>query len=832
MITVFYLVRLAVRNLRRGGQRVLVALLCITFGIMALVAMNMLAQSIDSAVQLAPAQLLGGDMSLVRKAEDDFRTEDLDQLKMLEQSGEISRYTLIAYNNTSIMFRTPGPGELHFAGTAMGIEADKYPLAGSLTIGEPGSTGLTTLLHRIGDTVITRDIAEQYHLKVGDPIVLSDLRFGVPLDGNVAGIAYDTPNHRGEKIYYSIETAQKLANGQPVINTAIVNSAQAHAVIAKLEGDGWSVDWAVGRSDGNTANLWVIGLRGAGILGLLVAGIGIANTMQVLLRRRQREIAIWKTLGYRLGDLRLIFSLEAALLGLAGSLLGAGLGVLISSGLLELFLRTSSLLYQWTFSPIPPVLGILVGTLTTVIFASWAIVISSQARPMALLRNEPVDVQSLPGCQSALLGLLLAAPFTGLASLVMGSLAAGIGVLAGIGFGILLLGGFFKTMLWACTRLFALRAFPLIRMSINSLRRSGVVLVFAMIALFIGVLSMSMGLAVAQFSQRRIAGGPLEVQGYNLNILATADQENAIRQALQAQHPEKVGVGYRAALVSLSEAGAIGSSASEPVAAMAATLVGRSDPQDYLLRGAEWGSQPDGVYAYQGTNLKAGSQVKATFQDGATQIFTVVGTYDIDYRSMYLYPPTGLLMTAQAFRRVTQPDSLIYFVQVPPDQVRNATAALGAALPRATVVDLVAFAARFMQSYQNLYLLAIVMAGLALLAGILLVANSVSLAMLDRRYEIGILKTVGYARRQILAVFAVEYGLVGLLATGAGLLVIEGFLAILAMAAHQAAVLLLLNFPSLALIALCGVGLTLLTVLGVTWNPTRLPPAVVLHDWG
>jgi putative ABC transport system permease protein len=123
------------------------------------------------------------------------------------------------------------------------------------------------------------------------------------------------------------------------------------------------------------------------------------------------------------------------------------------------------------------------------------------------------------------------------------------------------------------------------------------------------------------------------------------------------------------------------------------------------------------------------------------------------------------------------------------------------------------------------------MSGLALLAGLLLVANSVSLAMLDRRYEIGILKTVGYARRQILFVFAVEYGLVGLLATGAGLRAIEGLLALLAIAARQAAVVLLLNFPSLALIAFCGVGLTLLTVINVTWNPTRVPPLVVLNDW-
>jgi putative ABC transport system permease protein len=837
MITYYYLARLAFRNLRRGGQRVLVALLCITFGIMALVAMNMLAQSIESAVQLTPAQLLGGDMSLVRKSEDAFRPEDIDQLKSLQQSGAISRYTLIAYNNTSIMLRVPGSGQIYFAGTALGIEPDQYPLAGSLTIGDPGSTGsfaasLATLLQKAGDVVITRDIAEQYHLKVGDPIVLSDLRVGAPLEGRLRGIAYDTPNHRGDKIYYSIETARKLANSLPVINTAIANSAQGQLAVAKLEDSGWTVDWAVSRGAGNSANLWVIGLRGAGILGPLVGGIGIANTMQVLLRRRQREIAIWKTLGYRLGDLRLIFSLEAAILGLSGSLLGAGLGVLISSGLLELFLRTSNLLYQWTFSPTPPLLGILIGTLTTVIFATWAIILSSQARPMALLRNEPVDIQGLPGCQSLLLGLLLAAPFGGLTSLVMGSPAAGIGVLAGIGVGILLLGATFSGLLWVCTHFLPLRAFPLVRMAFNSLRRSGAGLVLAMIALFIGALSMSMGLTVTQFSQRRISGAAVDVQGYDLTILSPAGQESAIRQAVQAQHPEKVGVGYRTALADLSVVDANGDGGSERPAAMDAILVGRSDPQDYVIHGANWGSQPEGVYAYQGANLKAGDQVKATLGDGATQIFSVVGTYDINYRSMYLYPPTGLLMSAKGFTRFAPPDSLTYFIQVPPNQVSRSAAALGAALPQATVVDLFTYAGRFMQSYQNLYLLAIVMAGLALLAGLLLVANSVSLAMLERHYEIGILKTVGYARRQILGIFAVEYGLVGLLATGAGLLVVEGLLAVVAIASHQAIALLLLSLPSLALVAVCSLGLTLLTVLGVTWNPTRVSPAIVLNNWG
>lgn len=837
MITLFHFVRLSVLNLCRGGQRVIVALLCIAFGIMVLVSMSMIAKSIEGTLLVEPAQLLGGDLSMGRETEDTIFPKHVDQLKALQQSGEISQYTLIAFNNTSIMFHAAGSGEMHFVGNGMGIEPDKYPLAGTLDIEEPGSTGLPTLLRQVGDVIITRDIAIGYNLKVGDRIVLSDLRIGMPVECTIRAIANDTPNHQGDKLYYTLETAQKLANGQAVVNTIIANTTHAKTVSEKLNNSGWSVDWAAGRRDTQTANAWIIGLRGAGILGLLVGGIGIANTMQVLLRRRQREIAIWKTLGYREGHLRLIFSLEAGLLGLAGSVLGAGLGVLISGQVLELLRRTSTVLYEWTFSPAPPLLGILVGTLTTVIFAYWAIVVTSQARPMALLRNEPIDVRRLPKLQSMALGLLLAVPFITLISLVMESVIAGIGVLLFLVIGIATLGGFFNGVLWVCTRALPTRGFPLARMAFSSLRRRGVALVFAMIALFVGVLSMSSGLAVSQVSERRIAGQSVDFQGTNLSILAPADQESAIRRAIAAHNPQQVSVGYRTTLEGLRQTSGVSGQAELgktpevlSVNATDAVLVGRSDPQDYVVSGAAWGSQPDGVYAYKWANLKVGSRVEATFRDGTTKTFTVVGSYDVNYRSIYLYPPIGLLMTTQGFTQVTRPDSLTFFVQFEPSQIGSVATALATALPQATVVDLIAYAGRFMQSYQKLYVLPIVMAWLALLAGILLVANSVSLAMLDRRYEIGILKTVGYTRGQILALFAVEYGLVGLLATGAGVLLVQGLLAVLAIANHLAASVLLLNFQSLAIIAFCGVGLALLTVVGVTWEPTRVSPVAVLNE--
>ena len=69
-----------------------------------------------------------------------------------------------------------------------------------------------------------------------------------------------------------------------------------------------------------------------GLLALLIGGVGIVNTMQVLLARRRVEIAMLKTTGYQRRDLYLLFGLEAALLGLIGGILGALLGIGIAAG--------------------------------------------------------------------------------------------------------------------------------------------------------------------------------------------------------------------------------------------------------------------------------------------------------------------------------------------------------------------------------------------------------------------------------------------------------------------------------------------------------------------
>jgi putative ABC transport system permease protein len=68
-------------------------------------------------------------------------------------------------------------------------------------------------------------------------------------------------------------------------------------------------------------------LGGIAIISLLVGGIGVMNIMLVSVTERIGEIGLRKALGARPSSIRSQFLVEASVLGLAGGLLGVGLGI-------------------------------------------------------------------------------------------------------------------------------------------------------------------------------------------------------------------------------------------------------------------------------------------------------------------------------------------------------------------------------------------------------------------------------------------------------------------------------------------------------------------------
>ena len=72
-------------------------------------------------------------------------------------------------------------------------------------------------------------------------------------------------------------------------------------------------------------------LAGIGSVSLIVAAIGITNTMLMSIFERTKEIGIFKVLGCSLGNIRSMFLIEAGLIGFFGGIFGLGLSFGLSA---------------------------------------------------------------------------------------------------------------------------------------------------------------------------------------------------------------------------------------------------------------------------------------------------------------------------------------------------------------------------------------------------------------------------------------------------------------------------------------------------------------------
>ena len=117
-------------------------------------------------------------------------------------------------------------------------------------------------------------------------------------------------------------------------------------------------------------------LGGIGAVSLLVAAIGIANTMIMSIYERTREIGVMKVLGAELSDIKRLFLFEAGLIGLVGGIVGIAFSILVSfilnSAGISLFINIFGYMEEGSKISIIPLWLIL----TSIIFATLIGIIS------------------------------------------------------------------------------------------------------------------------------------------------------------------------------------------------------------------------------------------------------------------------------------------------------------------------------------------------------------------------------------------------------------------------------------------------------------------------
>jgi putative ABC transport system permease protein len=74
-------------------------------------------------------------------------------------------------------------------------------------------------------------------------------------------------------------------------------------------------------------------LGGIAAISLIVAGVGIINTMTVSVMERTKEIGTLKALGAKSRDILLMFLSESVLTGFVGGVIGSALGLGLSAGI-------------------------------------------------------------------------------------------------------------------------------------------------------------------------------------------------------------------------------------------------------------------------------------------------------------------------------------------------------------------------------------------------------------------------------------------------------------------------------------------------------------------
>ena len=189
-----------------------------------------------------------------------------------------------------------------------------------------------TLICEVNDSVELLWTVRENHI----PVNVSYVFYVAAILEEIGGFGFGGPSDWS--VYIPISTAVDLFGGKcDQIIVQLKDSEEetinaASKKIRELFGDQVSVISSTAilntvETVFSTVKMFLAGIAG---ISLLVAGIGIMNIMIVSVMERTREIGILKALGAKNRTIMLIFISEAILIGLIGSTLGIGFGILMA----------------------------------------------------------------------------------------------------------------------------------------------------------------------------------------------------------------------------------------------------------------------------------------------------------------------------------------------------------------------------------------------------------------------------------------------------------------------------------------------------------------------
>ncbi|WP_130176461.1 FtsX-like permease family protein [Cryobacterium sp. SO1] len=276
------------------------------------------------------------------------------------------------------------------------------------------------------ETTIDQATAESLPAAEGDSLTVAAVGSGVsPTAVTVVGITAQQAAGVGsggptllmqakalnDPALFSLSTSILVAGDDADAVAASVSDVVAGASGILVQTRTEAVDDQTAQLSGSATVLTSI-LMAFAAIALFVASIVIANTFQVLVSQRTRELALLRCVGAGAGQVRRLILGEALLLGLVASALGVGIGVAGAGMLAELSRDGASGVHLGRLLIDPALLsvGFGIGVLLTVGSALSPAHRATRVRPVAALRA----VAAPAGVRQGVIGAVVALALVGL----------------------------------------------------------------------------------------------------------------------------------------------------------------------------------------------------------------------------------------------------------------------------------------------------------------------------------------------------------------------------------------------------------------------------------
>ena len=815
MARLWFYLRYAARNLRRSARWTIFAVFCIAAGVATVVALRSLGLAIgDSLIDNARSSI-HGDILLTYAPPGNAAFAFFDpseQEGAVFASSEVAAYTdWAAANDAQLSFYTRSFGLQVTAVDAVTvgrpqlistllIDPATFPPTGDITALEPAGVPLRDLFPNANSVVISENLATQQGVGVGDTVRVSNTEELFTVTGIVpaeteAGIRDLFAAFFGFAYLHIDKAATVQAPTSPnVLSLVFPPGTDIEAMLDQLREDVPSSRSFQLETTTVTELIEEFGEIGdyigrfiviMGLGALLIGGVGIINTMLAMVSRRTNEIAALKTFGLKGRQVAAMFFAEAFLLGVMGSLAGTVMGVLLSGVVNqygEAFLQQR---LTWRVYPDAIWYGLSLGMVVTLVFGVLPILTANRVRPAIILRPNETHI---PGTSilHALIALLAVVLVIGLmAGQIIGFPIAGV---VGVALTLVILGilvGILWVIVWLVGKLPSFGNVDL-RLALRNLSARRIRTATTLLALSAGMFALSsitfVGVGtreILQFQLTQTFGGnvlvfPLvglvspafgqsvvgnvvdrfegvyntRLMQYTAEIVRVDGVEPQVEFPFSDDAPRRMQRAFRSIPVQARES-------DNPNLSSGTLLAGRDlTPDD---RGQRVIVVSEALGFGVENSVQVGSEIVLRVRGTAEVTFTVIGIVANSGGLTQVgtaYVPPGSMSGDSGFT--------LNVLQVPDAELNEVLLAFSE-IPFVFALDISFIDSLLTRLINQFSAIPTIVGLLSLLAAAVSMANTVSLATLERRQQIGILKAVGLKGRRVLWVMLLENTLVGLL---------------------------------------------------------------------